>query len=333
MKKPIALITGISGQTGSYLAEYLLELGYEVHGIIRRSSLIKTDRIDHIFDRIHLHYGDLTDGMNLMRLVSEIRPAEIYNLGAQSHVAVSFETPEYTANCDGLGTLRMLEVIRAIDPNIKFYQASTSELYGYSKSPQSETTMFQPCSPYAAAKLYAYWITENYRSGYGLYAVNGILFNHESPRRGETFVTRKVTRWCADYQNKRGQVTPLQIGNVHAIRDWTDARDMVKGIHKMMHLDEPTDFVLGSGVGRTVLELLEIATECVGINLEWNDETGKGIDVNTGQLVIETNPKYYRPLEVNELIANPQKANAMLDWKPEISFDEMIQEMVMVDVV
>lgn len=328
-----ALISGITGQTGSYLAEYLLEQGYEVHGIIRRSSLIKTDRINHIFDKITLHYGDVTDGMNLLKLVKEIAPDEIYNMAAQSHVAVSFETPEYTANVDALGPLRFLEVIRLTDHTIKYYQASTSELYGDVKAPQSEAGPFQPRSPYAAAKLYAYWVTRNYREAYGLYAVNGILFNHESPRRGETFVTRKVTRWCADYINNKGDVPPLEIGNVWSVRDWTDARDMVKGIYKMMHLNDPSDFVLGSGEGRTIMALLHTAFSKCGIDLDWDNDLRQGIDKNTGKVVVKSVMKYFRPLEVNELIADTTKANEVLDWKPEISFDQMIAEMIEEDVV
>jgi len=327
-----ALVTGISGQTGSYLAELLLQEGYEVHGVIRRSSLIKTDRIDHIFDRITLHYGDLTDGMNLMHLVQKIQPDEIYNMAAQSHVQVSFETPEYTANADALGTLRFLEIIRTVNPKIKFYQASTSELYGDSPPQQREDTEFRPRSPYAAAKLYAYWLTRNYREAYGLYAVNGILFNHEGPRRGETFVTRKVTRWAAQY--KLGLTDkPLQIGNVHAVRDWTDARDMVVGIYFMMHKDQPDDFVLGSGQGKTILELIDCCMDYIGVEFEWRDSEGVGVDKTTGKVLVEVNDKYKRPLEVNSLIADTTKARQVLGWKPRISFEQMIKEMIDNDVL
>ena len=327
-----ALITGISGQTGSYLAEYLLDLGYEVHGLIRRSSLIKTDRIDHIFDSITLHYGDLTDGMNLMSIVQKIQPDEIYNMAAQSHVQVSFETPEYTANADAIGTLRLLEIIHKTNPKIKFYQASTSELYGSTPPPQNEKTYFAPQSPYAAAKLYAYWLTRNYREGYGLYAVNGILFNHEGPRRGETFVTRKVTRYVAQY--KLGQTNkPLQIGNVHAIRDWTDARDMVRGIYLMMQQPTPDDYALGSGQGRTVLDLLKAAFATIDIKLEWNEELEQGTDAATGDILVEVNPKYKRPLEVNALVADTTKARTQLEWTPEIEFQQLIEEMVENDIL
>jgi GDPmannose 4,6-dehydratase len=331
MKKR-ALITGISGQTGSYLAELLLEKGYEVHGMIRRSSLIKTDRIDHIFDRINLHYGDLTDGMNLMTLVKKIQPDEIYNMAAQSHVAVSFETPEYTANADALGTLRFLEIINNVNPKIKFYQASTSELYGSTVPPQNEQSYFAPQSPYAAAKLYAYWLTRNYREGYGLFAINGILFNHEGPRRGETFVTRKITRHVAQYKLGINQ-GPLQIGNVHAVRDWSDARDMVRGIYLMMQQSTPDDYVLGSGQGRTVLDLLITAFATIDIVLEWDDDLEQGKDANTGELLVTINPRYKRPLEVNALVADTSKANKELGWMPEITFKQMIEEMVANDIL
>lgn len=330
MKK--ALVTGISGQTGSYLAEYLLDKGYEVHGIIRRSSLIKTDRIDHIFDKITLHYGDLTDGMNLMRVIQKIHPDEIYNMAAQSHVQVSFETPEYTANADALGTMRILEIIKSIDPKIKFYQASTSELYGCTPPPQDELSILQPQSPYAAAKLYAYWLTRNYRDAYDMFAVNGILFNHEGPRRGETFVTRKVTRYVAQYHLGLTD-QPLQIGNVHAVRDWTDARDMVKGIYLMMQADQPDDYVLGSGAGHTVLELIRESFSCIDVTLEWHEELEQGIDKNTGKVIVAVNKKYKRPLEVNALISNPSKANTQLGWIPQISFSQMIKEMVDNDIL
>ena len=327
----VALITGISGQTGSYLAEYLLKLNYEVHGIVRRSSLIKTDRIDQIYNQIKLYYGDMTDGMNLMSLIQNIQPDEIYNLAAQSHVKVSFETPEYTANADALGTLRLLEIIRNSGKKIKFYQASTSEMFGASPPPQNEKTMLQPQSPYGVAKLYSYWLTKNYRDAYDIFAINGILFNHEGPRRGETFITRKVTRYVAE-RSIGIKAKPLQIGNVHAIRDWTDARDMVRGIYLMMQKRDPDDFVLGSGEGRTVLDLIKVAFKKINIELEWNENEGIGINKNTNEVMVEVNEKYKRPLEVNSLVADPTKANNELNWKPTIGFDTMISEMIENDI-
>ena len=327
----VALITGISGQTGSYLAEYLLKLNYEVHGIVRRSSLIKTDRIDQIYNQIKLYYGDMTDGMNLMSLIQNIQPDEIYNLAAQSHVKVSFETPEYTANADALGTLRLLEIIRNSGKKIKFYQASTSEMFGASPPPQNEKTMLQPQSPYGVAKLYSYWLTKNYRDAYDIFAINGILFNHEGPRRGETFITRKVTRYVAERSIGITE-KPLQIGNVHAIRDWTDARDMVRGIYLMMQKRDPDDFVLGSGEGRTVLDLIKVAFKKINIELEWNENEGIGINKNTNEIMVEVNEKYKRPLEVNSLVADPTKANNELNWKPTIGFDTMISEMIENDI-
>jgi GDPmannose 4,6-dehydratase len=327
----IALITGISGQTGSYLAEHLLDKGYEVHGIIRRSSLIKTDRIDHIFDNVTLHYGDMTDGMNLMSIIQKINPTEIYNLAAQSHVQVSFETPEYTANADGLGTLRLLEIIKNTNIKIKFFQASTSEMFGSSNPPQNENTTFQPQSPYAVAKLYSYWLTKNYRDAYGIFAVNGIMFNHEGPRRGETFITRKVTRHVANLFLDKN-IEPLKVGNIYAIRDWTDARDMVKGIHLSMKHKIPDDFVFGSGVGRSILDLLIRAFKEVNIKLEWDNDLNLGIDINSGKVLVEVNDRYKRPLEVNALIADFSKSQSALDWKGLISFDTMISEMIKNDI-
>ncbi len=326
-----ALITGISGQTGSYLAEFLLDKGYKVHGIVRRSSIIKTDRIDHIYNSINLHYGDMTDGMNLMSVVQMVKPDEIYNLAAQSHVKVSFETPEYTANSDALGTLRLLEIIRSSKRNIKFYQASTSEMFGASPPPQDETTKMQPQSPYGVAKLYSYWLTKNYRDAYNIFAVNGILFNHEGPKRGETFITRKVTRYIAEYSLGRTN-KPLQIGNVHSIRDWTDARDMVKGIYLMMQQQIPDDYVLGSGIGRTVLDFICKAFEKIEIKLIWDDNLGVGKNSKTGEVVVEVNEKYKRPLEVNSLVANVEKAKENLKWRPTISFHDMISEMIENDI-
>ncbi len=325
MKK--AFITGINGQTGSYLAEYLLEKGYEVHGLLRRSSIIKTERIDKIFDKIKTYYGDVTDSLNLLNLIKKINPDEIYNLAAQSHVKVSFESPEYTSNADALGTLRLLEIINSLNKKIKFYQASTSELFGNSPSPQNENTKFEPRSPYAVSKLYSYWITRNYREAYNLFAVNGILFNHEGPRRGETFISRKVTRWCANWK-KNNQIKPLEVGNINSIRDWTDARDMVKAIYLMMNYKSPEDFVVGSSVGRSVKQLIEIAFEHVGINLKWNELKTEGTDLKTNKIVVKVSDKYFRPLEVNKLIADPSKANKLLNWSPQISFEKMIQEMI-----
>jgi len=324
MKK--AFITGISGQTGSYLAEHLISKGYEVHGLIRRSSIIKTDRIDHIFDKIFTYYGDVTDSLNLFNLINKIKPNEIYNLAAQSHVKVSFESPEYTSNADALGALRLLEIIKSVDSRIKFYQASTSELFGNSPAPQNENTPFEPRSPYAVSKLYSYWITKNYREAYNIFAVNGILFNHEGPRRGETFITRKVTRWCANWKNNQN-IKPLEVGNMQSIRDWTDARDMVKAIYLMMQHSKADDFVIGSSIGRSVKDLIEIAFDYVGISLEWN-ENDEGTDKNSNKLVVRVNKSYFRPLEVNKLISDPSKAREILKWEPEISFKDMIYEMI-----
>ena len=325
MKK--AFITGISGQTGSYMAEYLLEKGYEVHGLLRRSSIIKTDRIDNIFDKINTYYGDLTDSLNLYNILMKVKPNEIYNFAAQSHVKVSFETPEYTSNADGLGTLRLLEIIRNIDKKIKFYQASTSELFGNTPAPQNENSSFEPRSPYAVSKLYSYWITRNYREAYNLFAVNGVLFNHEGPRRGETFISRKVTLWCAKWK-LNNDLPALEIGNINSIRDWTDARDMVKAIYLMMHHKIPDDFVVGTSVGRSVKDLIDIAFNYAGIKLKWNENFSSGIDLNTNKEVVKVSDKYFRPLEVNELISDSSKIYKTLGWKPEISFENMIAEMI-----
>ena len=325
MKK--AFITGINGQTGSYMAEYLLEKGYEVHGLLRRSSIIKTNRIDHIFHKIHTYYGDLTDSLNLYNILIKVRPNEVYNFAAQSHVKVSFETPEYTSNADGLGTLRLLEIIKNIDDKIKFYQASTSELFGNTPAPQNEDSRFEPRSPYAVSKLYSYWITRNYREAYKLFAVNGILFNHEGPRRGETFISRKVTLWCSKWKLNKN-ILPLQIGNVNSIRDWTDARDMVKAIYLMMQHKIPDDFVVGSDKGRSVKYLIETAFNYVGIKMKWNEDFTSAIDTITNKEVVKVSEKYFRPLEVNELISDSSKIYKTLGWKPEISFEKMIAEMI-----
>jgi GDPmannose 4,6-dehydratase len=341
MKKR-ALITGITGQDGAYLAELLLSKGYEVHGVKRRSSLFNTDRIDHLYHDRHeknvnmfLHYGDLTDSTNLIRLVQETMPDEIYNLAAQSHVHVSFETPEYTANADATGTLRLLEAIRilGLEKKTKFYQASTSELYGkVMEVPQSEETPFYPRSPYAVAKLYAYWIVRNYREAYGIYACNGILFNHESPLRGETFVTRKITRAAAKIS--LGLQDKVFLGNVDAQRDWGHAKDYVEGMWMMMQQDEPDDFVLATGETYSVKHFCNLAFGHVGITLEWKgsgvDE--KAYDSKTGKVLIEIDPKYFRPTEVDLLIGNPAKAREKLGWMHKHSLEQLVTDMVKSDV-
>ncbi len=336
-----ALITGITGQDGAYLAELLLAKGYDVHGVKRRSSSFNTARIDHLYQdphepdaRFHLHYGDLTDSTNLIRLVQEVQPDEIYNLAAQSHVHVSFETPEYTANADGLGTLRLLEAIRILDfaDRVRFYQASTSELYGLVQAvPQNETTPFYPRSPYAAAKLYAYWITVNYREAYGMHASNGILFNHESPLRGETFVTRKITRAVAAI--KLGLQERLYLGNLDAKRDWGHARDYVEGMWLILQQDEPDDYVLATGSTHTVRSFVDAAFAEIGIGIEWRgsgvDE--KGYDAATGRCLVEVDPRYFRPTEVDLLIGDPAKACEKLGWEHRTSLAEMVSEMVRSD--
>ena len=339
--RPVALITGVTGQDGSYLAELLLEKGYEVHGIKRRASQFNTDRIDHLYEDPHeegvdlfLHYGDLTDSTNLIRLVQETRPDEIYNLAAQSHVQVSFDTPEYTTDVDAMGTLRLLEAIRILDLTeaTRFYQASTSELYGkVQETPQSEATPFYPRSPYAAAKLYAYWITVNYREAYGIHASNGILFNHESPRRGETFVTRKITRAAA--RIKLGIQEKTYLGNLDAERDWGHAKDYVEGIWRMLQQDEPGDYVLATGQTTTVRRFCEMAFDAAGIPLAWEGEgeEEKGYDATSGECVIEIDPRYYRPTEVHQLLGEAEKAREELGWQPSTSLQEMAKEMVQHD--
>jgi|GEM_PF-52454 len=349
MKK--ALITGITGQDGSYLAEFLLEKGYEVHGIKRRSSLFNTQRIDHIYQdpheshaRLHLHYGDLTDSSNLTRILAEVQPDEVYNLGAQSHVAVSFESPEYTADVDAIGTLRLLEAIRflGLEKKTKFYQASTSELYGLVQEiPQKETTPFHPRSPYAVAKLYAYWIAVNYREAYGMFACNGILFNHESPRRGETFVTRKITRGLANIAQGLDQC--LYMGNLDSLRDWGHAKDYVRMQWMMLQQDKPEDFVIATGVQYSVRQFIEWSALELGITLEF---TGTGVDekgivtkvegdkapaVQVGDVLIAVDPRYFRPAEVETLLGDPTKAKEVLGWTPEITVQEMFAEMVAED--
>ena len=334
----VALITGITGQDGAYLAELLLGKGYIVHGIKRRSSSFNTGRIEHLYldrheedVRFFLHYGDLTDATNLIRLVQETRPVEIYNLAAQSHVQVSFETPEYTANADGLGTLRLLEAIRILkmEDTARFYQASTSELYGKAREiPQRETTPFYPRSPYAAAKLYAYWITVNYREAYGLHASNGILFNHEGPTRGETFVTRKITRAVAAIETGRQQ--ELYIGNLEARRDWGHARDYVEGMWRMLQQPEPDDYVLATGETRSVREFVELAFAHVGRVLEWQgsgvDEVGR--EAATGAVRVRIDPRYFRPTEVDVLQGDATKAREKLGWRHTVGFTELVREMV-----
>jgi GDPmannose 4,6-dehydratase len=333
-----ALITGITGQDGAYLAEFLLEKGYIVHGIKRRSSSFNTARIDHLYKDPHernvnffMHYGDLTDSTNLIRIIQEVQPDEIYNLAAQSHVQVSFETPEYTANSDAIGTLRLLEAIRilGLEKKTKFYQASTSELYGkVQEIPQSEKTPFYPRSPYAAAKLYAYWITVNYREAYGMFACNGILFNHESPMRGETFVTRKITMAVANI--KKGLQEKLYLGNLDAKRDWGFAGDYVEAMWLMMQQDEPDDFVIATGETHSVREFVELAFKRIGIDIKWEGEgiNEIGIDISTGKTLIEIDSRYYRPTEVEFLLGDPTKAKQKLRWEPKIKFKELVNIMV-----
>jgi GDPmannose 4,6-dehydratase len=340
-RRRVALLTGVTGQDGAYLAEYLLGLGYTVHGVKRRSSSFNTARIDHLYEDPHagnvpflLHYGDMTDSTNLIRLMQQIRPTEIYNLAAQSHVGVSFESPEYTANADALGVLRLLEAIRILgmEKETRFYQASTSELYGLVQEvPQKETTPFYPRSPYAVAKLYGYWITVNYREAYGIYAANGILFNHESPIRGETFVTRKITRSVARIET--GLEETLYLGNLGAKRDWGHARDYVEGMHRILQADAPDDFVLATGETRSVREFVELAFAELGRSIEWRgtgvDETG--IDQKSGKTVVRVDPVYFRPTEVDELIGDATKAHRMLGWKPKTTFAQLVKEMVAAD--
>ncbi|OAI19249.1 GDP-mannose 4,6-dehydratase [Methylomonas koyamae] len=346
-----ALITGITGQDGSYLAEFLLEKGYEVHGIKRRSSLFNTERVDHIYQdphikdpRFFLHYGDLTDSSNLTRILSEIRPDEVYNLGAMSHVAVSFESPEYTADVDAIGTLRLLEAIRflGMEKSTRFYQASTSELYGLVQEiPQKETTPFYPRSPYAVAKLYAYWITVNYREAYGMYACNGILFNHESPRRGETFVTRKITRGLSNIAIGLDQC--LYMGNMDSLRDWGHAKDYVRMQWMMLQQEQPEDFVIATGVQYSVRQFIEMSAKELGVAIRWE---GQGVDekgfvesitgdkapaMSVGQNIVAIDPRYFRPAEVETLLGDPANAKNKLGWVPQITLQEMVAEMVAYD--
>lgn len=337
----VALITGITGQDGAYLAEFLMQKGYDVHGIRRRSSLFNTRRIDHLYKDPHhegnltLHYGDLTDSSNLTHIVQKVQPDEIYNLGAQSHVHVSFEQPEYTANVDGTGTLRILEAIRILgmEQKTRFYQASTSELYGLvQQTPQTEKTPFYPRSPYAVAKLYAYWITVNYREAYGIYACNGILFNHESPLRGETFVTRKITRALA--RIKLGTQDKLYLGNLNALRDWGHARDYVQMTWLMLQQDKAEDFVIATGVQRSVREFVTLAAESIGMQLTWS---GSGIDEvaldHNGQTIVAVDPRYFRPAEVETLLGDSSYAHKRLGWSPSVTFQELVKEMAEADLV
>ncbi|KZN58060.1 GDP-mannose 4,6-dehydratase [Pseudoalteromonas luteoviolacea CPMOR-1] len=351
MKNKVALITGVTGQDGSYLAEFLLEKGYEVHGIKRRASSFNTERVDHIYQDRHeenpnffLHYGDLTDTSNLTRILKEVQPDEVYNLGAQSHVAVSFEAPEYTADVDAIGTLRLLEAIRflGLEKKTKFYQASTSELYGEVREiPQKETTPFHPRSPYAVAKMYAYWIAVNYRESYGMFACNGILFNHESPRRGETFVTRKITRGLANIS--QGLENCLYLGNMDALRDWGHAKDYVRMQWMMLQQDKPEDFVIATGKQISVREFVELSAKELGITLEFS---GEGVDeiatvvaiegdnasaLSIGDVIVRVDPRYFRPAEVETLLGDPTKAKEKLGWVPEITVEEMCAEMVQHD--
>ena len=326
----IALITGITGQDGSYLAELLLEKGYEVHGIVRRASLINTHRIDHIYNKIKLHYGDLTDSTNLIRVIQAVKPDEIYNLGAQSHVKVSFEIPEYTGQVDALGTLRILEAVRILgmEDKVRIYQASTSELYGkVQEIPQSETTPFYPRSPYGCAKIYGYWITKNYREAYGLYACTGILFNHESPRRGETFVTRKITMGLKAISE--GKQNVVYLGNLNAKRDWGHARDYCEAMWLMLQQEKPEDFVIATGKQYSVREFVEEAAPHFGFDIEWhsNGEDEIGMDKKTKKTIIAVDPKYYRPSEVDTLLGDSTKARIELGWEPKTTFKELVKEM------
>jgi GDPmannose 4,6-dehydratase len=350
MGNKVALITGITGQDGSYLAEFLLEKGYEVHGIKRRAASLNTERVDHLNQGLHeknqkffLHYGDLTDSSNLTRILKEVQPDEVYNLGAQSHVAVSFECPEYTADVDAMGTLRLLEAIRflGLEKKTRFYQASTSELYGeVQEIPQKETTPFHPRSPYAVAKMYAYWIAVNYRESYGFYACNGILFNHESPRRGETFVTRKITRGLA--RIGVGIEECLYLGNMNALRDWGHAKDYVEMQWLMLQQDNPEDFVIATGEQHSVREFVELTAKNIGLEVTFEgsgeDEIGvvshvenKDLELAVGDVIVRVDPSYYRPAEVETLLGDASNAHTKLGWKPKISFEELVEEMAAVD--
>lgn len=328
----VALITGITGQDGSYLAELLLEKGYEVHGIVRRTSLINTHRIDHIFDRITLHYGDLTDALSLTSIIKSVQPTEIYNLGAQSHVKVSFEQPEYTGQTDALGTLRVLEAVRLLgmETYVRVYQASTSELYGLVQEiPQKETTPMYPRSPYGVAKLYGYWIVKNYRESYGMHASSGILFNHESSRRGETFVTRKIVRALS--RISVGLQSELELGNLNALRDWGHAQDYVEAMWLMLQQEKPDDYVIATGKQYSVKQFVDQAAPYFGFNIQWRGEGLEefGFDLNTGKTVVKVNPKYFRPAEVETLLGDATKAREVLGWEPKYDFEALVEEMVL----
>lgn len=341
MKKKVALVSGITGQDGAYLAEFLLEKGYEVHGIKRRASLLNTDRIDHLYQdphdgsrRFFLHYGDMTDSTNLIRIIQEVQPDEIYNLAAQSHVKVSFETPEYTANADGIGVLRLLEAIRILklEKKTRFYQASTSELFGkVQETPQRETTPFYPRSPYAAAKLYAYWIVVNYREAYGIYGCNGILFNHESPLRGETFVTRKITR--AACRIRAGIQEKIYLGNLDSKRDWGHARDYVEAMYLILQQPQADDYVVATGVTTSVRDFVTMVFQELGLTIEWRGKgvLERGIDQTTGKVLVEVDPRYFRPTEVDLLLGDPTKARTKLGWQPRIDLKGLVREMVQAD--
>ena len=328
----VALITGITGQDGSYLAELLLEKGYEVHGIVRRASLINTDRIDHIYPQLQLHFGDLTDAFSLIDIIRKVKPQEIYNLGAQSHVKVSFEIPEYTGQVDAMGTLRVLEAVRSLgmEKDVRIYQASTSELYGLVQAtPQTETTPFHPRSPYGVAKLYGYWIIKNYREAYGMHCSTGILFNHESPRTGETFVTRKITKGLSKISV--GLQSILELGNLNAKRDWGHAKDYVEAMWLMLQQDEPDDYVIATGEQYSVKDFVDRAAPFFGFKIEWRGEGMDefGYDLSTSKTVIEVNPRYFRPAEVESLLGDATKAKEKLGWEPKITFDELIEDMVL----
>jgi len=341
--RKVALITGITGQDGSYLAEFLLDKGYTVHGIIRRSSSFNTGRISHLYDdpkshrqgKMILHYGDLIDGNCLVKIINDTKPTEIYNLGAQSHVKVSFDLAEYTAEVDGVGTLRLLDAIRTcgLNNSIRFYQASTSELYGkVQEVPQSEKTPFYPRSPYGVAKLFAFWSVINYREAYNMYACNGILFNHESPRRGETFVTRKITRSVAKIH--LGQLEYFELGNLDSMRDWGHARDYVEGMWLMLQQEKPDDFVLATGIMHSVREFVEASFKYIGKEIVWEGSGDKeiGREKSTGEIRVKVNPKFYRPTEVEQLLGDPRKANEKLGWKPKVAFDDLVKDMMVSDV-
>ena len=326
----VALITGITGQDGSYLAELLLEKGYEVHGIVRRCSLINTHRIDHIYEKLHLHYGDLADSTNIVRVIQQVQPDEIYNLGAQSHVKVSFEMPEFTGQVDGLGTLRVLEAVRLLgmEDKVRIYQASTSELYGLIQEvPQTETTPFYPRSPYGVAKLYGFWIIKNYRESYGLHASSGILFNHESPRRGETFVTRKITRGLKAISDGRQNI--LELGNLNAKRDWGHARDYAEAMWLVLQQDEPDDYVIATGIEYSVKQFVEASAPYFGFDIEWFGEGMDeiGMDKNTKKTIVAVNERYFRPAEVERLLGDATKAKKVLGWEPKTSFVQLVKEM------